>query len=176
MKTSNKYLIIGGTVVMLIIGLYLWFTVKKVTAATTGQAVIPSEPGSSTKMDETANNVGSSPSPAAVKTGSSQESSSASSSSWLDWILGNGSNPTPAQGQYNTSSTNVAVFPLKNGSTGTEVKNLQTWLNNHVILPFAFLNVDGKFGPLTLSALKRTLGFSEVSEAWYNVNILNKAT
>ncbi len=168
MKTHNRNLIIGGTVVMLLIGLYLWFAVKKANAAKTTAAT---QPGTSTGSGTTVNQ-----STAATNSVTSQATStnvvSATVSSWLDWLMGTGSSPMPSQTQY-TTTDNASVFPLKSGSSGPEVTNLQIWLNNHVILPFALLNVDGKFGSKTLSALQRTLGVSTVTEDWYKVNILN---
>jgi hypothetical protein len=168
---KNQNLIIGGTVVMLLIGLYLYFTVKKANAATSETTIAPNllTGPNSTNNSEPSGTQG----PSSIKKPAATTNTVKNPiSSWLDWLTGSGSNPLPSQPQY-SAADNSSAFPLKNGSTGEEVKNLQTWLNNHVILPYSFLNVDGKFGPLTLSALKRTLGVSEVTEAWYRVNILN---
>ena len=168
MIPRNKKIIIGGTVIMILIGLYLWFAVKKAnTAAATSTAAAGTSSGSVPAGTGAAASSGSTP--AATSTTTPVPTSGATSS-WLNWLLGIGS--SPAQTAY-TSADNSSAFPLKNGSSGEEVKNLQIWLNNHVIVPYSLLNVDGKFGSLTLAALKRTLGVSSITEDWYKVNILN---
>ena len=60
-------------------------------------------------------------------------------------------------------------FPLKKGSSGAKVKQLQAGLNiqkkNNLVL-------DGKFGEKTLAALKEGFGVDTLSEANYNTYIL----
>lgn len=55
-------------------------------------------------------------------------------------------------------------FPLKKGSSGTRVKNLQIALNKQVKAPYVALTVDGIFGNKTLETLQRIYKVSEVSE------------
>ena len=47
----------------------------------------------------------------------------------------------------------VASFPLKKGSIGIEVKDLQNWLNKNKYVTIK-LDEDGKFGSLTETAVK----------------------
>lgn len=59
-------------------------------------------------------------------------------------------------------------FPLKKGSIGMNVSTLQAYLNSKG----ASLDVDGIFGNLTLAALKQYTGLSEVSQTYFNTNIV----
>ena len=59
-------------------------------------------------------------------------------------------------------------FPLKKGSSGIRVKQLQTGLN---IIKNNNLAIDGKFGEKTLSALKEGFNIESLSEANYNTYI-----
>jgi len=67
-------------------------------------------------------------------------------------------------------------FPLKKGSRGNKVKNLQTFLNNQGAQPT--LRADGKFGPLTEAALiawqqnKDNSPDGQMSEVMYNMWVL----
>ena len=65
--------------------------------------------------------------------------------------------------KVNLDALNNTVFPLKKGSTGTEVKALQNFLNTVIQVPFNKLVVDGNFGTLTEEALKRYNGKTQVS-------------
>lgn len=62
------------------------------------------------------------------------------------------------------------TFPLKRGSKGDKVKQLQRYLN---INYSSGLVVDGDFGPKTEAALNTATGLSQVSESWYQNNVLN---
>mgnify|MGYP003631080756 CR=1 FL=1 len=75
-------------------------------------------------------------------------------------------------------------FPLKLNSGGDRVKQLQSFLNNQGSYG---LDVDGKFGPLTLQAVKNEQSplsdfkisfpnavFGEVSQEYYNTFIVNQ--
>tara|TARA_Y100000592_G_C5442094_1_gene303983 strand:- start:248 stop:832 length:585 start_codon:yes stop_codon:yes gene_type:complete len=70
----------------------------------------------------------------------------------------------------NTPTTPVSEFPLKRGSKGDKVKQLQRYLN---INYSSGLVVDGDFGPKTQAALNTATGLSQVSESWYQNNVLN---
>jgi len=70
----------------------------------------------------------------------------------------------------NTPTTPVSEFPLKRGSKGDKVKELQKFLN---IKYSSGLVVDGDFGPKTQGALNTATGLSQVSESWYQNNVLN---
>lgn len=59
-------------------------------------------------------------------------------------------------------------FPLKIGSTGEKVKQLQRYINSKMLAFEMPLDVDGIFGPATLTQLKFKTGLSEVSEAKFN--------
>ena len=56
-------------------------------------------------------------------------------------------------------------FPLRYGSCGKEVVNLQGYLNAKIKEPRVQLKEDGKMGKDTLEALKRIEGISTVSKA-----------
>ena len=70
----------------------------------------------------------------------------------------------------NTPTTPVSEFPLKRGSKGDKVKELQRFLN---IKYSSGLVVDGDFGPKTQGALNTATGLSQVSQSWYQNNVLN---
>lgn len=135
---KNKNLIIGGIIAMAIIGLYLYFAVKKAKTTTIDQTKVIN-PDSAT----------------ALNTAKTPYSS--------------GKIATNSQISKATS-----LFPLKKGSKGEAVKKLQVWLNSHIKLPFLPLSVDGNFGGLTQSAASRIIGATEISEAWYNANVINQ--
>lgn len=67
------------------------------------------------------------------------------------------------------SGTGSSEFPLKSGSKGMKVKQLQAGLN---LLKKTKLDVDGKFGPKTLAALKKHFNISQVSQYDYDQYIL----
>ncbi len=64
---------------------------------------------------------------------------------------------------------NTTAFPLKLGSSGQEVKNLQMVLNQTRNTALA---EDGSFGNATLTALQTHFGANEVSEVDYRANVL----
>lgn len=69
-----------------------------------------------------------------------------------------GSTGTSPGGSTSTAKGLCALntsFPLKVGSKGGQVCKLQEWLNKNVVLSMELLNVDGDFGPLTLSAVNK---------------------
>lgn len=57
-----------------------------------------------------------------------------------------------------------SIFPLRQGSKGTQVETLQKALNARG----ESLVVDGIFGSLTLAALQRQFSVSEVSQTMFN--------
>lgn len=66
----------------------------------------------------------------------------------------------------NGSTTTGATFPLKKGSSGTEVKNLQKFLNwsNDTYN----LSEDGVFGNHTEAAVQQETNGSEISKQYYD--------
>jgi len=64
-----------------------------------------------------------------------------------------------------STGSSSAGFPLKQGSRGTEVKNIQGSLNR--ILP-ATLTVDGIFGPATEASLQQKIGLSQLTKKQYD--------
>lgn len=70
----------------------------------------------------------------------------------------------------NKKQETPGIFPLKRGSKGEAVKNLQIYLNNEMpdLEPLA---VDGIFGTLTEARLYLIEGKYEVSELFYNKTI-----
>jgi hypothetical protein len=166
---KNKRLIMILVVLMAIIGLYLYFAVNKATAAVPVSPVKLGDPDDgeySEKIQPTIENpvfsddAGIVPPVIAYTT---------KGTSWLDWLKGSG--PMPGETSY-TTLYNPSKFPLKNGSSGGEVLNLQKYLNTNDVIPFSKLKEDGIFGNLTQAALLRTTGSMEISEAWYKQNIL----
>lgn len=63
------------------------------------------------------------------------------------------------------SGGNKNTFPLKYGSTGKEVSNLQAYLNT---ANTAGIGVDGIWGPETEAAVKKYLGRTEISKELYD--------
>ncbi|MDD5358575.1 MAG: peptidoglycan-binding domain-containing protein [Candidatus Nanoarchaeia archaeon] len=57
------------------------------------------------------------------------------------------------------------IFPLKYGSTGKAVMDIQAYLNKKYN---SGLDVDGIFGPLTEAAVKTAFGSNIVSKDLYN--------
>lgn len=66
-------------------------------------------------------------------------------------------------------------FPLRIGSCGNDVKDLQRLLNRIMLPPKTQLKVDGKFGKKTAAASKRELGSSSVSSALFYQTRMTKA-
>jgi len=166
---KNKKLIIGGIIAMAIIGLYLYFAVKKAKATATNQTQATNpDPSTVLNLTETPGSSGK----IATNPQESKTTSVLQLPSWLNWLAGPSGSPTPGSEQYSVLyDTNK--FPLKYGSQGSEVLNLQKYLNNHVVIPFTMLKEDSIFGILTQAALLRTEGVMQVSEQWYKANILN---
>ncbi|MEG1499335.1 MAG: hypothetical protein RR393_07975 [Bacteroidales bacterium] len=72
-----------------------------------------------------------------------------------------------------TLAAPVTVFPLKKGSKGKAVTELQEYLNESakyymILQP---LNIDGIFGDLTEGMAVTVLGTREINEKYYNDNI-----
>jgi len=67
---------------------------------------------------------------------------------WVDAADVKAYNPAPVYTEP-TKSSNVKIWTVKNGNCGATVKTLQTLLNYHG----ASLEVDGRFGPKTETAL-----------------------
>ena len=67
-----------------------------------------------------------------------------------------------------TAGAPSGVFPLTEGSSGTEVMNLQKYLNTKG----ETLVVDGKFGPLTRAAVQRVFGRMLIGQKEYEEIIL----
>tara|TARA_R110000751_G_scaffold94864_1_gene185230 strand:- start:25881 stop:26318 length:438 start_codon:yes stop_codon:yes gene_type:complete len=80
---------------------------------------------------------------------------------------------TPSSSSSNSSSSNSSSggssrnqdFPLKRGSFGKRVENLQSYLNSTIQKPN--LVVDGDFGRKTATALKNWNQKTEISQALY---------
>ena len=80
---------------------------------------------------------------------------------------------TPSSSSSNSSSSNSSSggssrnqdFPLKRGSFGKRVENLQSYLNSTTQKPN--LVVDGDFGRKTATALKNWNQKTEISQALY---------
>lgn len=70
------------------------------------------------------------------------------------------------------TNTVSGSFPLKKGSFGKNVTTLQNYLNSKG----ATLVPDGAFGNLTLAALQKYTGLSEVSESYFNTYVLTGTT
>ena len=64
----------------------------------------------------------------------------------------------------------VSKFPIKLGSKGQEVKEIQTALNKRIAPYMLPLKVDGIFGEKTLAMLKKYAGGkTELTEAEYRI-------
>ena len=141
----NKKLIIGMMAAVIVIAVAIYIMSRKVVPAkTTIPVIIPAG------QEE----------PASIPTGIVQDVKNMGTSVY-NWITGTSE----------TIADNPAAFPLKSGSQGAEVKALQTWLNNYVIVPYAPITEDGIFGVNTAQAVQRTINVTEVSEAWYKAKI-----
>ncbi len=73
--------------------------------------------------------------------------------------------PKPAALPSGSTPVNPDNFPLKIGSTGTEVKAVQKYLNDKYS---AGLVVDGSWGPATDAAVQKYLNRDNVSQAVYD--------
>ena len=75
---------------------------------------------------------------------------------------------TTSKTNTNTNVTSIpTVFPLQNGSSGTEVTNLQLYLNTLIPSPIAGLTVDGNFGANTQKYLYACSGLNSVDSDTY---------
>lgn len=74
-------------------------------------------------------------------------------------------------GSNSTPVSNPAVFPLQRGSSGNEVKQLQTYLNTLG----AGITVDGQFGNATFNALQSLLNITTVSQDDFNEDVLGQS-
>lgn len=72
------------------------------------------------------------------------------------------------QNNNTTTSYSQPVFPLVYGSTGNEVKKVQTYLNTKY---GEKLVVDGIWGALTQAAVAKNLGLSGITKTYYDTNI-----
>lgn len=82
--------------------------------------------------------------------------------------LGLGGGKKNTNGSGNTTAEKTlpdASFPLKQGSYGQQVKDIQHYLNYYYK---AGLTEDGDFGPKTKTAVKKYLGKEQITEAEYN--------
>lgn len=66
-----------------------------------------------------------------------------------------------------TNLINGAEFPLKLGSVGQEVIQLQTWLNKEYNAQFPRFGIDGRIGPETLANMKKYLKRDTISFDFY---------
>ena len=155
---KNKKLIIGITIAAVLIAAVIIIMVakaKKAGALTSGNVNNPGTAGSTGISDDTGS----------IKQPSVLDKVTTTVSNWWDDIFGT----APKTITYSPS-----VFPLKYGSEGDEVRELQLWLNYHLIIPYAPLNDDGVWGDKTDAAVRRTLNVTEVTEAWFKSNILKQ--
>ena len=74
--------------------------------------------------------------------------------------------PVPEVDMGSSSSSSNQNFPLKKGSRGNKVKNLQAYLNSTT--GNYNLVVDGIYGNKTADALKKWNGKTEVSSGFYD--------
>jgi len=64
----------------------------------------------------------------------------------------------------------MPIFPLKKGSQGKEVEQMQLWLAKNRSATFPKFGMDGKFGAETLSQVEKYLGVKEVPEKMFKDN------
>lgn len=156
---KNKKLVIILAVLVIGIAAVIYFLLKQ-AKITVPVATIPL--GSDTPAGTTSSNATNTGTPAMTT----------ATRSWYDDFVDEITSIwTPKTGSPSLTY-NVAAFPLKQGSRGEEVKNVQAWLNDHVIVPYALLTVDGIWGDKTNAAVQRTLNTTQVTEAWYKLNVL----
>ncbi len=83
----------------------------------------------------------------------------------LYFILRKPKAPDASTATPGSTPVDSGVFPLKLGSKGSEVKALQSYLNNKY---GASLVVDGSWGPATGAAVMQFLNRDNVSQAVYD--------
>lgn len=88
--------------------------------------------------------------------------------------------------QASGGSSQTAAFPLRRGSRGTQVTQLQRWLNSNTsgliydtsdgliyVSQHNSVGVDGQFGAETERELKAATGMMEVSKDYYTKTHMN---
>lgn len=104
------------------------------------------------------------------------------------WLMKNKSTDNGDTSGEPTSggNTQTAAFPLRRGSRGTQVTQLQRWLNSNTsgliydtsdgliyVSQHNSVGVDGKFGAETERELKAATGLTEVSRDYFNKTHMN---
>lgn len=104
------------------------------------------------------------------------------------WLMKNKSTDTGDTSDEQTSGGNsqTASFPLRRGSRGTQVTQLQRWLNSNTsgliydtsdgliyVSQHNSVGVDGQFGAETERELKAATGMTEVSKDYYTKTHMN---
>ena len=92
-----------------------------------------------------------------------------------------GDNGSSGSGSSGGSSSTQASFPLRRGSKGKQVTQLQRWLNANTggliydtadgliyVSAHNSVGVDGRFGPATEKELMTATGRTEVSQQFFN--------
>jgi hypothetical protein len=158
---KNKKLLIGMTVAVVLIALSIYLIYRRAKK-------IGTQDLTGLNSDASGSNENSSGTGSGKTESSFMDKVTGTVGSWWDWISGTTSKAM-------SEVVNAASFPLQYGARGTEVKNLQIWLNDHVVIPYAPLDVDGVWGPKTDAAVKRTLNVTEITLAWYQKNILKQS-
>lgn len=104
------------------------------------------------------------------------------------WLMKNKSTDNADTSGEPTSGGNsqTASFPLRRGSRGTQVTQLQRWLNTNTsgliydtsdgliyVSQHNSVGVDGQFGAETERELKAATGMTEVSRDYFNKTHMN---
>ncbi len=104
------------------------------------------------------------------------------------WLMKNKSTDNGDTSGEPTSGGNsqTASFPLRRGSRGTQVTQLQRWLNTNTsgliydtsdgliyVSQHNSVGVDGQFGAETERELKAATGMTEVSKDYFNKTHMN---
>lgn len=104
------------------------------------------------------------------------------------WLMKNKSTDNADTSGEPTSGGNsqTASFPLRRGSRGTQVTQLQRWLNSNTsgliydtsdgliyVSQHNSVGVDGQFGAETERELKAATGMTEVSRDYFNKTHMN---
>lgn len=104
------------------------------------------------------------------------------------WLMKNKSTDNGDTSGEPTSggNTQTASFPLRRGSRGTQVTQLQRWLNTNTsgliydtsdgliyVSQHNSVGVDGQFGAETERELKAATGMTEVSRDYFNKTHMN---
>lgn len=104
------------------------------------------------------------------------------------WLLKNKTTDGGDTSDEQTSGGNsqTASFPLRRGSRGTQVTQLQRWLNSNTsgliydtsdgliyVSQHNSVGVDGQFGAETERELKAATGMTEVSKDYYTKTFMN---